>query len=175
MDSKHPEAVRLHKSLLSNNADRKTADKIAFGVRLSDNPSLEEREEWIKHITVNLETQFDAEKIKAIRMGCRCNLGIDDYKKNMKELYGQCNNLEEFAGKVDNYYTDNGKLYVRYDHCPCPFLKDSKMPLSATWCYCTLGYMKAWGEYVFEKEVETNLLKSIKAGDDICLVEISFP
>lgn len=175
MENKHPEALRLHKSLLNNNADRKTADKIVFGVKLSDNPSIEEREEWIKHITANLDAQFNSEKVKAIRMGCHCNLGLDSYKTNMKKLYGQCENLEEFASKVDNYYTENGNFYVQYDECPCPFLKDSKMKLSDTWCYCTLGYMESWGEHVFERKVETSLLKSIKVGDDICLVEISFP
>jgi len=41
-----------------------------------------------------------------------------------------------------------------------------------TWCQCTTGYSKVLFEQAFGCTVEVELLKSIKAGDDICLMSI---
>ncbi len=41
-----------------------------------------------------------------------------------------------------------------------------------TWCYCTMGYSKALFEKAWGCAVEVQLLKSIKAGDDVCLMKI---
>jgi hypothetical protein len=41
-----------------------------------------------------------------------------------------------------------------------------------TWCQCTTGYSKVLFEKAFGCEVEVELLKSIKAGDEICLMKI---
>jgi hypothetical protein len=40
-----------------------------------------------------------------------------------------------------------------------------------TWCQCTTGYSKCLFEKAFGCEVMVELLKSIKMGDDICLME----
>jgi len=41
-----------------------------------------------------------------------------------------------------------------------------------TWCQCTTGYSKVIFEKAFGCQVEVELLKSIKMGDDICLMKI---
>ena len=41
-----------------------------------------------------------------------------------------------------------------------------------TWCQCTTGYSKVIFEKAFGCEVYVELLKSVKMGDDICLMKI---
>jgi predicted hydrocarbon binding protein len=43
---------------------------------------------------------------------------------------------------------------------------------SKTWCECTTGYSKVLFEKAFGCEVNVELLKSVKMGDDICLMRI---
>lgn len=42
-----------------------------------------------------------------------------------------------------------------------------------TWCQCTTGYSKVLFEKAFGCEVDVELLKSVKMGDDVCLMRIS--
>ncbi len=41
-----------------------------------------------------------------------------------------------------------------------------------TWCQCSAGYSKVLFERAFQCNVEVALLKSVKMGDDICLMKI---
>jgi hypothetical protein len=41
-----------------------------------------------------------------------------------------------------------------------------------TWCQCTTGYSKVLFEKAFGCEIDVELLKSIKMGDDRCLQKI---
>ena len=41
-----------------------------------------------------------------------------------------------------------------------------------TWCQCTTGYSKVLFEKAFDCDIDVELLKSIKMGDDICLMKI---
>ena len=41
-----------------------------------------------------------------------------------------------------------------------------------TWCQCTTGYSKVLFEQAFGCEVDVELLKSIKVGDERCLMKI---
>jgi hypothetical protein len=41
-----------------------------------------------------------------------------------------------------------------------------------TWCQCTTGYSQVLFEKAFQCQVEVELLKSIKMGDNKCLMKI---
>lgn len=41
-----------------------------------------------------------------------------------------------------------------------------------TWCQCTAGYSKVLFEKAFVCKADVELLKSIKMGDEICLMKI---
>jgi hypothetical protein len=43
---------------------------------------------------------------------------------------------------------------------------------SITWCQCTTGYSKVLFEQAFGCPVDVTLLKSVKMGDDVCLMKI---
>ena len=42
-----------------------------------------------------------------------------------------------------------------------------------TWCQCTTGYSKVLFETAFSCRADVELLKSIKMGDDVCLMKIT--
>ncbi|MDL2259105.1 hypothetical protein LJC42_08190 [Eubacteriales bacterium OttesenSCG-928-K08] len=65
----HPEAEKLHSSLMDNGYDS-LANKIAQEMRLSLDADAAAREKWM-HITLGeLERYMDEETVKKIRKGC---------------------------------------------------------------------------------------------------------
>lgn len=66
----------------------------------------------------------------------------------------------------------DGELYLQFPFCPCPMLAEVDKLETNTWCQCTTGYSKVIFEKAFGCEVDVELLKSIKMGDDICLMKI---
>ncbi len=43
---------------------------------------------------------------------------------------------------------------------------------TSTWCQCTAGYSKTLFEKAFDCNADVELLKSIKMGDEVCLMKI---
>jgi hypothetical protein len=85
--------------------------------------------------------------------------------------------IEEFASsdkaKASGLFCKEGELYLQFLFCPCPMLAEVDKLETYTWCRCTTGYSKVLFEKAFDCEVDVELLKSIKAGDNICLMKIT--
>lgn len=132
---------------------------------------------WVKETMKRLEETFDEDTLIAIRMGCQCGYGMDEKKELVRELYSAAHNMEEFAGseKARNagLFAENDELYLSFPFCPCPMLANVDKLETKTWCYCTMGYSKKLFESVWGCEVEIELLKSVKMGDDMCLMKIT--
>jgi predicted hydrocarbon binding protein len=135
-----------------------------------DNPT------WVKNTMKRLNEKFDASTVKKIRMNCQCGYGMDEKLSLLKELIATSSNLEEFANcekaKAAGLSFSNGELFLMFPFCPCPMLADVEKLETKTWCQCTTGYSKVLFEKAFGCEVDVELLKSVKAGDDICLMKI---
>lgn len=123
-----------------------------------------------------LESKFDQETTKQIRMICQCGYGIDEKLALINELIADASNMEEFVNsdkaKAAGLFYKEGTHYLQFLFCPCPILADVDKLDTKTWCLCTTGYSKVLFEKAFGCEVDVNLIKSIKAGDDICLMKI---
>lgn len=140
------------------------------GARTEDNPT------WVKSTMKRLENNFDNIAIKQIRMGCQCGYGMEDKLELVKDLVKSSSNMEEFGNlpkaKAAGLYYEEGELYLQFNFCPCPMLAEVDKLETNTWCQCTTGYSKVLFEKAFECEVEVELLKSIKMGQDKCLMKI---
>jgi len=161
------EAVKKH-------SDPETAGEIVYG---KDNTAKSESNaEWVNATMRRLEGKFDKETTKQIRMNCQCGYGMDEKLALVNELMAGASSIEEFAGsdkaKAAGLFCENGELYLQFLFCPCPMLTDVRKLESRTWCQCSAGYSKVLFEKAFGCTVEVELLKSIKAGDDICLMKI---
>ena len=155
-------------------SDVETAEDIALGKDgLAKN---ENNADWVKSTIRRLESKFDQVTVKQIRMDCQCGYGMDEKLLFVKGLVSSASNLSEFASSEEAksaglFYSD-GALYLKFYFCPCPMLADVDRLDSNTWCQCTTGYSKVLFEKAFECNVDVELLKSIKMGDDICLMQI---
>ncbi len=151
-------------------SDETTAQRMVM-VNQEDNPS------WVKNTMKRLEITFDLSTLKQIRMNCQCGYGMDEKLALLKELMKCSANLEEFAGqekaKTAGLSYHDGKVYLQFPFCPCPMLAEVDRLETNTWCQCTTGYSKVLFEKAFGCEVDVELLKSVKMGDEVCLMSIS--
>lgn len=155
-------------------SNHKTAEEIVFG---NENESCsEDNPTWVKNTMGRLESQFDEDTTIQIRMNCQCGYAMDEKLNFLNDLIATSSNLEEFAShkraKAAGLSFSNGDIYLQFPFCPCPMLSDVKKLDTLTWCQCTTGYSKVLFEKAFNCKVEVELLKSIKMGDDICLLRI---
>ncbi len=155
-------------------SDDQTAAKIVYGEQgLS---SSEDNASWVNSTMSRLENHFDSASVKQIRINCQCGYEMDEKLELVRELLESSSGLEEFANldkaKAAGLSCVDGELYLQFTFCPCPMLADVDRLESNTWCQCTTGYSKVLFKKAFGCEVDVELLKSIKAGDDICLMKI---
>ncbi|NMM62459.1 hypothetical protein HBE96_07095 [Clostridium sp. P21] len=151
-----------------------TAKEIVYGkdelARTEDNSI------WVKSTMKRLEDNFDNSTVKQIRMHCQCGYGMDEKLNLLKELLESSSNIEEFGNsdkaKAAGLYSENGELYLQFSFCPCPMLAEVDRLETNTWCQCTTGYSKVLFEKAFGCKVDVELLKSIKMGDEKCLMKI---
>jgi len=149
--------------------DDDTAQKIVNG-KQEDNPT------WVKNTMKRLEKRFDPSTVKKIRMHCQCGYGMDEKLELLNKLLALSSSLEEFAShdqaKAAGLFYRNGELYLQFLFCPCPMLAEVDRLETNTWCQCTTGYSKVLFEKAFGCYVDVELLKSIKMGDENCLMKI---
>lgn len=151
-------------------SDEETAAKIVYGQN-DDNDAV-----WVKSSMSRLENCFDESEVKKIRMNCQCGYGMEEKLALVKELVAASSSLEEFGSlekaNAAGMYCDEGQLYLQFPFCPCPMLADVDKLDTDTWCLCTTGYSKVLFEQAFGCAVDVELLKSIKMGDERCLMKI---
>lgn len=154
---------------VKNESNDDTALQIVDNLQ-EDNPT------WVKNTMKRLEEKFDALTIKKIRMNCQCGYGMDEKLTLISELMADSSSLEEFGknekARAAGLSFINGDLFLMFPFCPCPMLAEVDRLETKTWCQCSTGYSKVLFEKAFGCEVDVELLKSIKAGDEICLMKI---
>jgi len=147
-----------------------TATRIVYGEREEDDAT------WVKSTMTRLENCFDPSAVKQIRMNCQCGYGMDEKLALVRELVGASSSLEEFGSlekaNAAGMFCTNGELFLQFPFCPCPMLADVDKLDTCAWCQCTTGYSKILFEEAFGCEVDVELLRSIKMGDEICLMKI---
>lgn len=150
-------------------SDEATAHKIT-------NPGQEDNPTWVKNTMKRLEDNFDEATVKTIRMKCQCGYGMDEKLALLKEILKSSSSLSEFAGNnraaAAGLSYSEGNLYLQFSFCPCPMLAEVNRLETDTWCQCTTGYSKVIFEKAFGCEINVELQKSIKMGDEICLMKI---
>lgn len=150
------------------------AKEIVYGsngqAKNEDNPT------WVKSAMKRLEDQIDQPTVHQIRRNCQCGYGMDEKLALVKELLDASSSLEEFGNlnkaKAAGLFCNDGELYLQFPFCPCPMLEEVDQLDKDTWCLCTTGYSQVLFEKAFQCQVEVELLKSIKMGDDKCLMKI---
>jgi len=161
-------------SAVKNESNDATARTVVFGDCLK--PCPEDNPTWVKNSMRRLDENFDNATVKKIRQNCQCGYGMEEKLQLVREVKEVTSSLEEFGSHPKALaaglsYSD-GAINLMFPFCPCPMVAEVDKLDSHTWCQCTTGYSKVLFEKAFGCEVEVELLKSIKAGDEICLMKI---
>ncbi len=154
--------------------DENTASVIVYGE--GGQAAREDDPAWVTSAMGRLEGYFNQADIKQIRMNCQCGYGMADKLTLVKELVAESSGMEEFGNlekaNAAGLFCADGELYLQFPFCPCPILATVDKLDTYSWCQCTAGYSKVLFEAAFGCEVEVELLKNIKVGDEICLMKI---
>lgn len=168
----------IQEQMLYEAVKRESDDETAKSIVLGEDGSAKSQDNaaWVKSTMRRLENKFDPATTKQIRMACQCGYGMDEKLKLVENLMASSSSMEEFANsekaKAAGLFYHEGVLYLQFQFCPCPILADVDRLETNTWCQCTTGYSKVLFEKAFGCAVDVELLKSVKMGDDVCLMKI---
>lgn len=172
----NPHALRLLESMeKQNKADE--ANKFAKEHPLSKSANIEKKFHWAQKVCEFLNENYDDDTVKSIRMECSCGPELGKGKK-LKDIFEKERNISLFVEKVNKLnqgFTmeyDGEYFYLIYPQCYCSCVKRIDQKLPKAWCYCTLGYTRRMFEYIFSKDVQVELLTSVKMGDENCRIGI---
>lgn len=110
-------------------------------------------------------------------MDCVCGPGMGKIDK-MKKLYQTSKDINEFALKLNTLNqgfkveSRDNALFLIYPTCYCSCVNRIDKNLPKTWCYCTLGYTKKMFEHTFDREINVELIESVKTGGNKCVIKI---
>lgn len=163
----------LHEAVKAE-SDARIAKEVVYGKEPLE--QTESNPEWVKSAMRRLESRFEGDTRKKIRMNCQCGYGMEEKLALVKELMSSATSIEEFTNsekaKAAGLFCRDGELFLQFAFCPCPMLAEVERLETDTWCQCTTGYSKVLFERAFSCPVDVELLKSIKMGDPICLMKI---
>jgi predicted hydrocarbon binding protein len=127
---------------------------------------------WIKSLVQSLDENVDEETRAKILERCGRNCISQSMTAKAKKIKKNSKDLDEFLVKLSKNWKhlklDGKEIYVEYEKCYCPLVRDYPEKLSVTFCNCSRGWLKELFESALEKPVEVKLEKSIKRGDEIC-------
>lgn len=172
----NPHALRFLESM-EKHGEKETAEKFSVEHPLSKSADFNKKYAWAKDICEFLDTNYDEELVKEIRMDCACGPEMGKGNK-IKGIYEKETDPYVFVEKTNKLNLgfsleyDGEAYYLIYPQCYCSCVKRNPEQLSKTWCYCTLGYSKRMFENIFGTEVQVELLSSVKMGDDNCRIRI---
>ena len=125
----------------------------------------------------NLLQQYFEKFIRAYK-----NLNEDQMEFLRKNGWGLAGKLEGdviYSTKIPkdfhNYFIEDDPLKKRFLYCHCPRIRESILedkPIDDKYCYCGAGFYKDIWEYILQKEVKVQIIKSIMKGDDVCQIAI---
>ena len=135
-------------------------------------------ERWITCLIAALDENVDAETRAKVLEPCGRQCQSQRFIQKARNIYQKSKNLSEFVVKFGKIYKNLQKegdnVYIVYPECYCSFV--NKIPagkLSATYCNCSRGWVKALFEGALERPVEIIMAESIMKGDKQCKFRIT--
>jgi len=108
---------------------------------------------------------------------------VVEYVRNHQEIQtgvieGNRIIVQKIPYNPDAWLQATDPVMKRYYACHCPFARDAikaGKEISSLWCYCSGGYTKLFFDFIFEQELEVELLESVLAGAETCKFAIKLP
>jgi predicted hydrocarbon binding protein len=105
-------------------------------------------------------------------LGDRC---VQYLLKDAEELKKKSNNIGEIVKNLNEKFGAelfklvDKEIHSKLDRCFCHWgVKETKVPISITYCHCSLGWMKALFKTLLDKSIKVDLIQSVITGSDSC-------
>ena len=134
---------------------------------------------WIGTLVDRLDTDLDEGTRARVLEACGRTCIPRSFVNKAKKCRDQAKDTDEFLDKLGKMWSHlhrtGDDVYVVYEKCYCPLVKDYPGELSSTWCNCSRGWAKELFEAALEGPVDVELLQSIRQGDEVCKLAVHFP
>lgn len=174
-DNKH--AINLYESI-ERYIGHAEAEDFIEKLPLSKSADYIKKFKWANDVCNYLESHFKEDDIRQIRMCCSCDPG--NKAESVKRMFETSADYNEFCEKFNKEYApsnnlshDGTALYFSYPTCYCSCVKRGNGSVTKSWCICTVGYTKKLFEGTLSREVEVELLESVKTGGTKCVMKIT--
>jgi predicted hydrocarbon binding protein len=131
---------------------------------------------WIKSLMDGLEAQIGEETRAKILENCGRNCISRNFVKKAQTLKKNAKDVNDFLDKLGQSWKHlqrkGNNVYVIYETCYCPLVRGYPEKLSPAFCNCSRGWIKELFESALERPVDVTLEKSIKQGDDTCMLKV---
>ncbi len=143
----------------------------------------------IERIVAELDRQVDGPTRRGIMEACgrQCFEGsrpagpkptaeqAAKFMEGMRKYVGAENVRESAAGTVVYFkYTQNPEgLKTADGYCLCPIFEDAPKGVSATYCDCSVGYVRALFQQATGRETRVELTGSVLRGDKSCTFTVT--
>lgn len=139
--------------------------------------------QWIKRFMDILDIRLDEDTRKKLmeENGQCCFCGIhgdldpstprpdfDQWIAERQKTMGKKNIWREGNTIYFNYVQNRQGLQSPNEYCLCPLVEDGPSKLSATYCHCSVGYVRELFHRIIREPLEVELLSSIHHGDESC-------
>jgi hypothetical protein len=152
----------------------------AHAAQTAEGTSCEKKQDfaqaWVKRLMETMDSQLDAAARTKLMEACgracfRASHGEAKEAKPQPDDFDKLPaRLREFAGK-DGVRREGNAVYFSYGtsgRCYCPLVESAPPILPATYCNCSVGYVKEMFERALGKPVKVELTESIKRGGKAC-------
>ena len=95
-------------------------------------------------------------------------LSVDAFVAVLAQYVGKENARREGDVVYFNYVGSPSGLRIADGYCLCPLVEDGPRDLSATYCYCSVGYVGYMFEKTIGRPVKVELLESLRGGGKAC-------
>jgi predicted hydrocarbon binding protein len=134
-------------------------------------------EKWVTSIMACMDTNVDEKTRIKILEECGRNCQSPRLVKKAKAVYKSSKGVDDFIDKFSQVYKqlhrEGSKVYVVYPRCFCSQVnKIAPGKLSATYCNCGRGWVKALFEGALDRPVDVLAEKTVIRGDKECRFRI---
>lgn len=129
-----------------------------------------------KEVIEQLKTMSSPNKAKTFLASRGCNCISKSMLKKAKDARKDAKTdrdiIENLKKSIRLLKEIEGKLFMVYPKCYCHHLKNFNGNIPKSYCYCSEGWVKQLFETALEKNVNVEIEKSVRWGDEECQIRI---
>lgn len=131
---------------------------------------------WVKALTESLEAEVDEATRERILVACGRSCIPRSFVKKARKLWEGTRDIDAFlealGGEWSHLKPEDDGVFVEYDKCYCPLVKTYPEAMTPTWCNCSRGWAKELFETALGRQVEVEMLDTIRQGGEKCRFQV---